>query len=180
MFETIIALLTRGVVALENISASLASGAVISKAADAVQETVKEEAKEEAQKEDAKKDENATGSATETESAKTPRGARGGRRNKATETEEQKEEPKEDAPAGRTRRTRGEKKTDPVADTEEQAALRAQLRTDLMDLADVEEAHGEVAEALQRVGAENIEKVSSDTLDAFAADIAALITKYFD
>lgn len=111
-----------------------------------------------------------------------PTGRRGGRKaaEKAPEpeAEAESEEPKEE-PKGR--RSRGAAKAeDPVNDNEEQAALRAQLIVDLQDLADVEEAHGEVQEALQRVGAKSVKEVASASLGDFDADIQPLIAKYFE
>lgn len=86
-----------------------------------------------------------------------------------------------DASAGKGRRSRGAAKADDlVNDNEEQAALRAQLITDLQDLADVEEAHGEVQEALQRTGAKSVKEVASASLGDFNEAIQALINKYFE
>ena len=107
-----------------------------------------------------------------------PTGRRGGR-NKAEDTAEQSEAA--EAPAAKGRRSRGAAKVDDlVNDNEEQAALRAQLMVDLQDLADVEDAHKEVAEALKRVGAKSLSEVASASLGDFDADIQPLIAKYFD
>ena len=114
------------------------------------------------------------------EKAAKPSGRRGSRKaaEKAPEPEAESEEPKEE-PKGR--RSRGAaKKDDLVNDNEEQAALRAQLIVDLQDLADVEEAHGEVQEALQRVGAKSVKEVASASLGDFDALIQPLIAKYFE
>lgn len=105
-----------------------------------------------------------------------PTGRRGGR--KAAEEAPEAEEPKEET---KGRRSRGAaKKDDLVNDNEEQAALRAQLIVDLQDLADVEEAHGEVQEALQRVGAKSVKEVASASLGDFNEAIQVLIAKYFE
>lgn len=66
-----------------------------------------------------------------------------------------------------------------IADNAEQAALRQQLIVDLADLADIEEAHKKVYEALQRVGSGSINEVATGSLEAFAEDIDALIAEYF-
>ena len=108
---------------------------------------------------------------------KEPKGRRGAR-NKAADTT-----PADDADADKTpsgRRSRGAKKEELVSDNEEQAALRAQLIVDLQDLADVEEAHGQVQEALQRVGAKSVNEVASAQLGDFNEDIQKLIAQYFD
>lgn len=109
----------------------------------------------------------------QTEPAATvPSGRRGGRGKAAEKTPEA--EPK-------SRRSRGAaKKDDLVNDNEEQAALRAQLIVDLQDLADVEEAHGEVQEALHGVGAKSVKEVASASLGDFDAHIQPLIAKYFE
>lgn len=117
--------------------------------------------------------------------ANLPSGRRGGRGKAADKTPEAEpeaeavaEEPKEET---KGRRSRGAaKKDDLVNDNEEQAALRAQLIVDLQDLADVEEAHGEVQEALQRVGAKSVKEVASASLGDFNEDIQVLIAKYFE
>lgn len=117
-----------------------------------------------------------------------PTGRRGGRKaaEKAPEPEAEAElgaeleaeEPKEE-PKGR--RSRGAAKKDElVNDNEEQAALRAQLIVDLQDLADVEEAHGQVQEALQRTGAKSVKEVASASLGDFNEAIQVLIGKYFE
>lgn len=83
--------------------------------------------------------------------------------------------PEEDS-AGKGRRSRGAAKPDNlVDDNEEQAALRAQLITDLQDLADVEEAHSEVQDALKRVGAKSVKEVASASLGDFDADIQKIL-----
>lgn len=119
------------------------------------------------------------------EKAAKPSGRRGGRKTaektpeaepeaEAAESEEPKEEPK-------GRRSRGvAKKDDLVNDNEEQAALRAQLIVDLQDLADVEEAHSEVQDALARTGAKSVKEVASASLGDFNEDIQVLIAKYFE
>lgn len=89
-----------------------------------------------------------------------------------------KEETTEEETKGRRSRTTEKKSL--VDDNEEQAALRAQLVTDLQDLADVEEAHGEVADALKRVGAKTVKEIASDSLGDFNEDIQELIGKYFE
>lgn len=82
--------------------------------------------------------------------------------------------PEEDS-AGKGRRSRSTKSDDLVNDNEEQAALRAQLITDLQDLADVEEAHSEVQDALKRVGAKSVKEVASASLGDFDADIQKIL-----
>ena len=113
-----------------------------------------------------------------------PTGRRGGRKaaEKAAEpeaeTEAEAEEPKEET---KGRRSRGAtKKEELVNDNEEQAALRAQLIVDLQDLADVEEAHSEVQDALDRTGAKSVKEVASASLGDFNEDIQVLIAKYFE
>lgn len=101
-----------------------------------------------------------------------PKGRASGRRNT------KKEETTEEETKGRRSRTTEKKSL--VDDNEEQAALRAQLVTDLQDLADVEEAHGEVADALKRVGAKTVKEIASDSLGDFNEDIQELIGKYFE
>lgn len=102
-----------------------------------------------------------------------PTGRRGARRGGDKAPEE------DSAPKGR--RSRGAAKSDNlVDDNEEQAALRAQLITDLQDLADVEEAHSEVQDALKRVGAKSVKEIASASLGDFDADIQVLIGKYFE
>lgn len=116
------------------------------------------------------------------EKAAKPSGRRGGRKaaekDPEPEAEAAAEEPKEET---KGRRSRGAaKKDDLVNDNEEQAALRAQLIVDLQDLADVEEAHVEVQEALDRVGAKSVKEVASASLGDFNEDIQVLIAKYFE
>ena len=109
----------------------------------------------------------------EKEEKEEPKGRTSSRRN--TKKEETAEE---DEPKGRRSRTTEKKSL--VDDNEEQAILRAQLVTDLQDLADVEEAHGEVADALKRVGAKTVKEIASDSLGDFNEDIQGLIGKYFE
>lgn len=116
------------------------------------------------------------------EKAAKPSGRRGSRKDaeKAPEpeAEAESEEPKEET---KGRRSRGAaKKDDLVNDNEEQAALRSQLIVDLQDLADVEEAHSEVQDALARTGAKSVKEVASASLGDFNEDIQVLIAKYFE
>lgn len=78
-------------------------------------------------------------------------------------------------PAGR--RARGVSKEKLVDDNEEQAALRAQLVTDLQVLADDESAHKAVADALDRVGAKNVHEIPSTLLGDFNEDIQPLLSE---
>lgn len=104
-----------------------------------------------------------------------PTGRRGARKGA------EKADKADDASAGKGRRSRGAAKTDDlVNDNEEQATLRAQLITDLQDLADVEEAHGQVQEALARAGAKSVKEIASASLGDFNADIQKLINQYFE
>lgn len=80
--------------------------------------------------------------------------------------------PADDAPADKI-------KDKLIADNAEQAALRQQLIVDLDDLADIEEAHKKVYEALQRVGSGSINEVATGSLETLAEDIDALIAEYF-
>lgn len=119
--------------------------------------------------------------------ANVPSGRRGGRGKAADKTPEaepeaeaeaESEEPKEET---KGRRSRGAaKKDDLVNDNEEQAALRSQLIVDLQDLADVEEAHSEVQDALARTGAKSVKEVASASLGDFNEAIQELIGKYFE
>lgn len=104
-------------------------------------------------------------SAEETQAAE-PSGRRSSRR----DTEEN--------PAETTgRRGRGAAKENPVNDDEEQAALRAQLVTDLQVLADNESAHKAVSDALARVGAKNVHEIASASLGDFNEDIQPLLAE---
>lgn len=101
------------------------------------------------------------------ESASEPTGRAGGRRSAQTNTDEG---------TGTNRRGRRSASEESLtADTAEQAALREELIKNLQLLADVEEAHGGVADALKRVGSKNVKEIPSDLLEDFAADIEKLL-----
>lgn len=94
-----------------------------------------------------------------------PTGRRSSRRNLETSAE------------STGRRGRSAAKENPVNDDEEQAALRAQLVTDLQVLADDEKAHKAVSDALARVGAKNVHEIASASLGDFNEDIQPLLAE---
>lgn len=98
-----------------------------------------------------------------------PTGRTGGRRSAQTNADEGKGT----STARRGRRSASEESL--TADTAEQAALREDLIKNLQVLADVEQAHGGVADALKRVGSKNVKEIPSDLLEDFAADIEKLL-----
>lgn len=103
------------------------------------------------------------------ESASSPTGRTGGRRGAQTSAEEGKG-------AGTPRRGRRSSSEEALtADTPEQEALREDLIKNLQVLADVEQAHGGVADALKRVGSKNVKEIPSDLLEDFGADIEKLL-----
>ena len=98
-----------------------------------------------------------------------------GRRSSRRGVENKSGEDAADEPT--SRRSLGACKEKLVDDDEEQAALRAQLITDLQVLADDENAHKAVADALDRVGAKNVHEIASTLLGDFNEDIQPLLAE---
>ena len=171
---SILKLTIEGINAEELLSNLIATANAMSVGADlslVANETGKKAVDEKAKKDVAAADEPKPDAPENTEKDVKPTGRRGGRK--------QQESAGED-PAPTGRRSRSNEKKNLVNDNEEQAALRAQLILDLQDLADVEEAHGEVADALSRVGSKTVKDIPSDLLGDFNVDIQKLINAYFE